>query len=77
MTYFLKRFKPNQKYSLEKFATTNADQSEADTHRVGEDWEDAKQKQKEANDKIKKGDQNPLGEWRSGMSAKSIEPDDE
>lgn len=67
MTYFLKRFKPHQKYSLEKFSTTNAEQSEADTHRVGEDYEEAKQKQKEANEKIRQGDPNPLGDWRSGM----------
>ncbi len=77
MTYFLRRWNRHERYSLAKFATDDPNHTEADVHRVGEDWEEARQKQKEANDKIRQGDPNPLGEWRSGMSAKSIEPDDE
>lgn len=72
MNYFLKRWKPHQKYTIERFATTNEDSTEADVHNVGNEWEDAKKKRDEANEKIKDGFTNPLGDWRSGMTAANL-----
>lgn len=77
MTYFLKRWRTSEKYTLVRHASTDAEASEADIHKVGEDYNKAVQARDAANEKIKSGNRIPLGEWRSGMSAQSIDTDGE
>ena len=77
MSYFLKRFKPGEKYSIARFVSLVKDENTVgETFPAGEKWDEAKGKQKEANDAINAGNTTPLGEWQSAMSAQSFDLED-